>query len=76
MCICMFQVMESWDDGDRIKQAMDTILELEAHACAEIQGMPDLLPLLAYLKGSGSRVGLVTRNTTESLNAFFGGGWG
>lgn len=72
--------MESWDDGDRIKSSMDVILELEAIASASVQAMPGLPSLLAFLRASGVRVGLVTRNTTESLNAFFDGeavrGWG
>ena len=36
-----------------------------------LQAQPGLLDLLAFLRASGVRVGLVTRNTTESLNAFF-----
>lgn len=110
------QVMESWDDGDRIKRSMDAILELEAQvptaccllrapalgswtrcslprgrmlssvltrrqhaplasqASATLQAQPGLLELLAFLRASGVKVGLVTRNTTESLNAFFAGG--
>ncbi|KAL4425887.1 hypothetical protein ABPG75_009903 [Micractinium tetrahymenae] len=67
----LFTVMESWDDGDRIKRSMDTILELEAQASAALQAQPGLLELLAFLRASGTKVGLVTRNTTESLNAFF-----
>jgi beta-phosphoglucomutase-like phosphatase (HAD superfamily) len=63
----------SWDDGDRIKASMDTILELEAQASASLEAMPGLLSLLAFLRASGIKVGLITRNTTESLNAFFAG---
>lgn len=47
-------------------------------ASATLQAQPGLLELLAFLRGSGVKVGLVTRNTTESLNAFFAGmrhGW-
>ena len=33
--------------------------------------MPGLLELLAFLRDSPVRVGLVTRNTTESVDAFF-----
>ena len=69
----LFTVMESWDDGDRIKRSMETILELEAQASASLEPMPGLLSLLAFLRASGIKVGLVTRNTTESLNAFFAG---
>ncbi|EFN57408.1 hypothetical protein CHLNCDRAFT_21154, partial [Chlorella variabilis] len=71
LCAHRAQVMESWDSGERIKQSMDTILELEAQASAGLQAMPGLLELLAFLRGSGARVGLVTRNTDASLNAFF-----
>jgi phosphoglycolate phosphatase-like HAD superfamily hydrolase len=63
----------SWDDGNRIKASMDTILELEAEASASLEAMPGLLSLLAFLRASGAKVGLITRNTTESLNAFFAG---
>eukprot|EP00887_Chlorella_sp_A99_P004575 scaffold4.g4575.t1 len=55
----LFTVMESWDSGDRIFEAMQTILDLEAEACETLQAP------------SGCCVGLVTRNTTESVNAFF-----
>jgi hypothetical protein len=65
--------MESWDDGRRIKSSMEVILELEARASASVQAMPGLPSLLAFLRDSGVRVGLVTRNTTQSLNAFFDG---
>ena len=48
-------------------------LELEAQASASLEAMPGLLSLLAFLRASGIKVGLVTRNTTQSLNAFFAG---
>lgn len=67
----LFTVMESWDDGERIKRSMDTILEIEATAAAEAKPMPGLLDLLAYLRDSPAKIGLVTRNTTDSVNAFF-----
>jgi hypothetical protein len=68
----LFTVMESWVDGARIKAAMDVILELEAQACADLQPQPGLLELLGFLRASGVRLGLVTRNTTRSVDAFFG----
>lgn len=74
----LFTVMESWDDGDRIKRSMDVILQLEAQASAALTPQPGLPELLAFLRSSGVKVGLVTRNTTESLDAFFGAvgeGW-
>ena len=57
-------------------RSMDMILELEEQAWEILTPMPGLLELLAYLRSSGVRVGLVTRNTTLSLNAFFAGGRG
>jgi HAD superfamily hydrolase (TIGR01549 family) len=70
----LFTVMESWSDGERIKQSMDIILEIEATAAKTVQPMVGLLDLLYYLnsiKSTGVKVGLVTRNTTDSVNAFF-----
>lgn len=67
----LFTVMETWGDGDRIKRSMDAILEIEAVAAAQSVGMPGLEELLAFLEASPARVGLVTRNTTESVDAFF-----
>ena len=43
-------------------------------ACTTLQAQPGLLELLAFLRARGAKVGLVTRNTPESLNAFFAGG--
>lgn len=40
-------------------------------ASAALEAQPGLLELLACLRAAGVKVGLVTRNTTESLNAFF-----
>jgi phosphoglycolate phosphatase-like HAD superfamily hydrolase len=69
----LFTVMETWSDGGRIKRSMATILEIEAVAAAASTGMPGLLELLAFLRDlPGVRVGLVTRNTTQSVDAFFG----
>ncbi|GAB4824051.1 hypothetical protein N2152v2_011097 [Parachlorella kessleri] len=67
----LFTVMESWDDGDRIKQSMDVILELEAKAATELQIQPGLLEVLAFLRDNKVQVGLVTRNTEASVDAFF-----
>jgi hypothetical protein len=46
-CCCR---MESWDDGARIKAAMEVILELEDEASARIEAMPGLIDLLAFLQ--------------------------
>jgi HAD superfamily hydrolase (TIGR01549 family) len=67
----LFTVMETWDDGDRISSSMDTILEIEDVAAAQSQGMPGLEELLLFLKEKNCKVGLVTRNTEYSVNAFF-----
>ena len=67
----LFTVMETWDDGDRISSSMDTILEIEDVAAAKSQGMPGLEELLVFLQGKRCKVGLVTRNTEYSVNAFF-----
>lgn len=67
----LFTVMETWTDGERIKRSMDAILEIEAVAAAESEAMPGLLELLNYLRTSPARVGLVTRNTPQSVDAFF-----
>ena len=48
---------------------------MKAQASASLEPMPGLISLLTFLRASGIHVGLVTRNTTESLNAFFAGGW-
>ena len=40
-------------------------------ACTTLQAQPGLLELLGFLKASGVKVGLITRNTTESVDAFF-----
>lgn len=68
----LFTVMESWGDGERIKSSMDFILELEAQASATLTAMPGLLNVLSYLRSMPHvRVGLVTRNTPQSVAAFF-----
>jgi HAD superfamily hydrolase (TIGR01549 family) len=67
----LFTVMETWTDGERIKKSMDAILEIEAVAAAQSEAMPGLLELLEYLKHSSAKIGLVTRNTPQSVNAFF-----
>jgi len=67
----LFTVMETWDDGDRISSSMDTILEIEDVAAGQSQGMPGLEELLEFLKEKNCKVGLVTRNTEYSVNAFF-----
>ncbi|KAL4523822.1 hypothetical protein Ndes2526B_g08055 [Nannochloris sp. 'desiccata'] len=67
----LFTVMETWTDGDRIKKSMDAILEIEAVAAARSEAMPGLLELLAYLQKSPAKIGLVTRNTPQSVDAFF-----
>lgn len=67
----LFTVMETWDDGDRISSSMDTILEIEDVAAAQSKGMPGLEELLLFLKEKNCKVGLVTRNTEYSVNAFF-----
>ena len=74
-CLCsvgdLFTVMETWKDGSRIKQSLETILEIEAEAAALSQAMPGLHGLLDFLKRTDIKVGLVTRNTSESVDAFF-----
>lgn len=40
-------------------------------ACTTLQAQPGLLELLSFLKASGVKVGLITRNTVESVDAFF-----
>jgi len=67
----LFTVMETWTDGERIKKSMDAILEIEAVAAAQSEAMPGLLELLAYLQKSPAKIGLVTRNTPQSVDAFF-----
>ena len=69
----LFTVMETWDDGSRIMKSMDTILEIEAVAAAQSKVMPGLYELLDFLKEHADvvKVGLVTRNTVESMEAFF-----
>ena len=69
----LFTVMETWDDGDRISSSMDTILEIEDVAARQSRGMPGLEELLEFLSRQGGtvKVGLVTRNTEYSVNAFF-----
>lgn len=67
----LFTVMETWDDGDRILRSMDTILEIEDVAAGQSKGMPGLEELLLYLQEHPVKVGLVTRNTEYSVNAFF-----
>lgn len=67
----LFTVMESWDDGDKIKRSMDVILELEAQASSCLETQPGLREVLTYLKDNKVRVGLVTRNTRRSVDAFF-----
>lgn len=63
--------METWKDGERIKRSLDTILEIEAEAAAATKAMPGLEELLEFLRRSDIKVGLVTRNTTKSVDAFF-----
>jgi HAD superfamily hydrolase (TIGR01549 family) len=67
----LFTVMETWTDGERIKNSMDAILEIEAVAAAKSEAMPGLLELLEYLQKSPAKIGLVTRNTPQSVDAFF-----
>ena len=67
----LFTVIETWDDGDRILESMDTILEIEDVAAKQTQGMPGVVELLAYLKEQDVKVGLVTRNTKYSVDMFF-----
>lgn len=67
----LFTVMETWDDGDRIASSMDTILEIEDVAARQSRGMPGLTELLTFLKEKDVKVGLVTRNTSYSVDAFF-----
>lgn len=69
----LFTVMETWDDGGRILSSMDTILEIEARAAAASKGMPGLKELFDFLSlhRDSVKVGLVTRNTVESMDAFF-----
>lgn len=50
---------------------MDIILEIEEVGAAASQGQPGLVELLSFLKGNNVRVGLVTRNTPQSVDAFF-----
>lgn len=68
----LFTVMETWDDGDRIQKSMDVILEIEAVAAAQSQAMPGFYELIDFLAANPHvKVGLVTRNTEESMSAFF-----
>ena len=67
----LFTVMETWDDGDRILQSMDTILEIEDVAAGQSKGMAGVEELLLFLQDQPVKVGLVTRNTQYSVNAFF-----
>ena len=57
----LFTVIETWDDGNRILESMDTILEIEDVAAKQTQGMPGVTELLTYLKDQDVKVGLVTR---------------
>ena len=67
----LFTVIETWDDGNRILESMDTILEIEDVAAKQTQGMPGVTELLTYLKDQDVKVGLVTRNTAYSVDMFF-----
>lgn len=69
----LFTVMETWTEGSRIAKSMDIILDIEATAAAQSSAMPGLIELLSFLKqcSSTTKVGLVTRNTTQSVDAFF-----
>ena len=67
----LFTVIETWDDGDRILESMDTILEIEDVAAKQTEGMPGVAELLTFLKDQDVKVGLVTRNTEYSVDMFF-----
>ncbi|KXZ45261.1 hypothetical protein GPECTOR_56g357 [Gonium pectorale] len=68
----LFTVMESWDDAARIAASMSTILDIEAGAAAAVSAKPGLMQLLALLRERQVPVALVTRNTRDSVAAFFG----
>ncbi|GIL87479.1 hypothetical protein Vretimale_1626 [Volvox reticuliferus] len=67
----LFTVMESWDEDARIRASMTTILEIEEQAARAVSAKPGLMPLLQLLKDRQVPVALVTRNTSESVAAFF-----
>jgi HAD superfamily hydrolase (TIGR01549 family) len=68
----LFTVMEGWNSGQRISDAMEAILAIEATAAADVQPMDGLEELLALLAAHpGTRAGIVTRNTPAAVDAFF-----
>lgn len=67
----LFTTMEAWADPAKIKKSMDIILELEADALRTLELMEGLRELLDLLRERGTKVALVTRNTTKAVNAFF-----
>ncbi len=46
----LFTVMESWDEGDRIKSAMDIIVSIETGASETISKMDGLLEVLNFVR--------------------------
>ncbi|KAG2487568.1 hypothetical protein HYH03_013847 [Edaphochlamys debaryana] len=67
----LFTVMEAWGEPARIAGAMDTILQIEAEAAKAVSAMPGLMPLLELIREKQVPVALVTRNTPQSVEAFF-----
>ncbi|GLC58380.1 hypothetical protein PLESTB_001352600 [Pleodorina starrii] len=67
----LFTVMESWEEEPRIAASMATILQIEAQAAAAVSAKPGLMELMQLLRDKQVPVALVTRNTTDSVAAFF-----
>ncbi|EFJ44982.1 hypothetical protein VOLCADRAFT_106209 [Volvox carteri f. nagariensis] len=67
----LFTVMESWGQDSRILAAMTTILQIEEQAARAVSAKPGLLQLLQLIKDHKVPVALVTRNTSDSVAAFF-----
>jgi len=58
--------------SERVRRAMDVILEIEARAAATTEPMEGLAELLRLLERRNVRVAMVTRNTPRAVEAFFG----
>ena len=68
----LFTVMETWTDGQRIKAAVEIILDIESKAAVKSHAMPGMYDLLDFLRRHDDvKIGLVTRNTVNSVDAFF-----
>jgi phosphoglycolate phosphatase-like HAD superfamily hydrolase/SAM-dependent methyltransferase len=62
----------SSSSAERVRRAMDVILEIEARAAATTAPMEGLAELLRLLEQRRVRVAMVTRNTPRAVEAFFG----